>query len=120
MRLATRVLTAMAAVTIAVTGFATPSAAASLTVSGFCDSGDGVDPHRDVWCYAWPSGGTGSYSYAWSSLTPSTVLHDVTASAIGGQCDVNSSNTVRVAVTSGGETVVRDFPFSCRYDPYCL
>lgn len=119
MRLAAKVFTTMAAVTVGIAGFAAPSTASSLTVSGFCDSGHGSDPYRDFWCYAWPSGGTGSYTVTWRSLSPSTAFLDaVDGPAISGYCHVHSSNTVRVTVTSGGESAVREFQFNCRYDPY--
>jgi hypothetical protein len=119
---ARRLAVLAAPLTLALAGFGTAAApahaATPLSVVNVQCSDDGLMPGRGAVdqfdCSASGSGGTGSYSYAWTGVLNGTFFYDANTDDGWGMCSVNQHSTVKITVTdSSGATASAQTSFLC-------
>ncbi|GAA1934394.1 hypothetical protein [Kitasatospora viridis] len=115
-RLAAPLLLALAAF-----GVATPAHADTTLTAGFgtgACTDDGLMPGKvnvdEFDCSAWASGGTGSYTYAFSGVVNATFRGYMSPDDGWGICNLGQHTTVEVTVTdSAGDTATAQTSFLC-------
>ncbi|HEY0698680.1 MAG TPA: hypothetical protein VGD43_12825 [Micromonospora sp.] len=123
MRLVAKAIASATAAALGIIMGAVPAVGSSLTISSSsCESAEGVRPWVRFSCYAIPSGGNGSYTWSWQSLTQGAYFTSFYQETADGQCYAGYSGpgystSVLVTVTSGGESVSRQIGFLCAGDP---
>lgn len=121
---ATLVATALSAVSVG--GLNSPATAfAPLRIDyAHCESGSGVNPYRDFFCFIDVSGGSGVYSFHWVGLTnaflDSTDRYPQGLCYTGNTPGFSNGKTAgyRITVTdSAGAGITQDRTFLCAFQP---